>query len=377
MKKILYLIIIALAAGYFSSCKNMDEPYKEFVVPSGLTYPQKPDSLKVQAGYNTLRITWLKAKDPSVVRAEIYWNNYLDTLAINNISTGGDTIIVDISDLEEIAYTFHVRTFDADGNASISVEASGTPYGEGYIMRTTDRAVASAVFDNDNNGLITWGAKTADLVYSEVHYTISSGDTRIVRILPDEATLTCPDAKPGALFEYRSVFLPPKGRQVIEKEWITDNSFDDRQFLRAGWTAESRGGNHPWGDGGGGQPALIFDGNIATGWHSNVNSSLPQCMVVDMKKSLAVHHIVLYPPTNTAWRYMRNIEVYISNAPITPDVPQPSWGAPIAEVVYTGGDSFTIDFPSVPSCQYIAMVFLNSTSGGPHINLMEFEVYRY
>jgi hypothetical protein len=358
----------------------MDETYREFIVPNGLKYPQKPDSLKVQAGYNTLRLTWLKSKDPSVVRAEIYWNNYLDTLKVNGISADQDTVIADIPNLNEITYTFYVKTFDTDGNASIPVEVSGTPYGELYIMKTTDRSISSALFDNDGsgNGIITWGAKTTDLVYSEVRYMTSSGDTRIVRILPNEATSICQDAKPGALFEYRSVFLPPGGIQSVEKGWMTYENPFFYKYPRTGWTAESRNGNHNWGDGGGGQPALIFDGNIATGWHSRVNptSPLPQCLVVDMKRSLAVHHIILYPPVNVAWRYWRNIEVYISDTPITPDAPQPSWGAPIAEVLYTGGDSFSINFPSVLSCQYIALVFLDSSSS-PHINLMEFEVFGY
>jgi hypothetical protein len=181
MKKVTYFIIMALAAGYFFSCTDMDETYKEFLVPNGLTYPQKPDSLKVHAGYNKLRLTWLKAKDPNIERAEIYWNNYLDTLKLNSIPNG-DTVVVDIPVFDENTYTFYVKTFDADGNASIPSEASGAAYGENYVLGTTDRTVVNALRDDSYNGTVAWGARTADLAYSEVRYTNSSNETRIVRI---------------------------------------------------------------------------------------------------------------------------------------------------------------------------------------------------
>ena len=91
MKKIIYILLIAFVAGAVFSCKNMDDIYKEFIVPNGLKYPKKPDSLKVYGGYNKLRLTWLKAKDPSIVRAEIYWNNYQDTLKVD-IDNDQDTM---------------------------------------------------------------------------------------------------------------------------------------------------------------------------------------------------------------------------------------------------------------------------------------------
>jgi hypothetical protein len=190
--------------------------------------------------------------------------------------------------------------------------------------------------------------------------------------------LNCPDAKPGELFDYRSVFLPPKGIDVVEKEWITYEYSFIYKYLRTTWTAEAKGGNHPWGDGGGGQPALIFDGNIASGWHSHTGSALPQCLVVDMKESLPVLHIIMHPPANANWTYWDDIEIYFSDTPIAPDIPQPSWGEPVFKAKYPGpkGSSYTIEFPSAPSTRYIALVFLNSTSN-VYINLMEFEVYGY
>jgi hypothetical protein len=377
MKRVIYLLIIAFAAVQFFSCKDMDSVYEEFIVPDGLTYPQKPDSLKIYAGYNKLRLTWLKAKDPSIVRAEIYWNNYQDTLKVNDL--GDQNIItVDIPVTDENTYTFNVKTFDAKDNASIPSEVSGAAYGENYALGTTDRSIVSALRDVNYNGTVTWDAKTTDLAYSEVRYTTSSNETKIVRILPGETTLSCPNAKPGGRFDYRSVFLPPKGVDYVEKEWITYENPFFYKYPRNTWTAESRGGNHPWGDGGGGQPALVFDGDLNTGWHSHTGSSLPQCLVVDMKEAVPVHHITVSPPTNPSWTYLDEIEIYFSNTPITPDVVQPSWGEPVKKLKYPGprGSSFTVDFPSVPSIQFVVLYFTTSLAN-PHISIMEFEVYGY
>jgi hypothetical protein len=352
----------------------MDETYKEFLVPNGLTYPQKPDSLKIYAGYNKLRLTWLKAKDPSIVSAGIYWNNYTDTLTVS--IADGDIVTVDIPVTDENTRTFHVKTFDADGNASIPAEISGTAYGENYVLGTTDRTVASALRDENYNGTVTWNAKTTDLAYSEVRYTASSGETKTVRIMPEETSLRCPDAKPGTLFEYRSVFLPPKGIDYVEKEWATyENPFFYR-YPRNAWTAEAKGGNHPWGDGGGGEPALVFDGNVTTGWHSHTGSSLPQYMIIDMKESLSVHHITIFPPTNASWCYLDDIEIYFSDTPVSLDDAQDSWGEAAVKTKYPGprGSSFTVNFPDMPSTQFVTLYFTSSLSG-PYISLMEFEVY--
>jgi hypothetical protein len=356
----------------------MDSTYKEFIVPNGLTYPQKPDSLKVQAGFNKLRLTWLKAKDPSIVRAEVYWNNYTDTFKVDNIPADKDTIVVDILNLDEVTYTLYVKTFDADGNVSIPVEISGTPYGEVYIMSATNREISSALFNDDKTaGVITWDAKTSDLVYSEVRYKTSSNETKTVRILPEATVLNCPDAKPGELFEYRSVFLPPKGVDYVEKEWVTYENPFYYLYPRTAWTAESRNGNHSWGTNGG-EPYRVLDGNRSTGWHSKTGTTLPQCLVVDMKESISIHHLILWHLTNglaSNWIYFKTIEVYLSDTPVTPDVYQPSWGDPVAVYEWPGGfDGITIELNPNSIGQYLVLYFPDSRTN-TYISFTELEVY--
>jgi len=99
-------------------------------------------------------------------------------------------------------------------------------------------------------------------------------------------------------------------------------------------------------------------------------------MVVDMKEQLPVDNVIIYPPGPTNWRYMNNVEIYVSETPITPDAPQPSWGSPVVKMQYLGGDRFLINFPAPKTGQYIAVVFLDSKSN-TYISFMELEVYGY
>jgi hypothetical protein len=376
MKKIVYLLTILTAAGLsLFSCEDPGSVYEKYIIPNGIIYPQRADSLKIYPGLNSVRLTWHKAKDPKVVRARVYWNNYTDSLNVN-IPADRDTIVADISGLDENTYTFHVITFDADGNASIPVEITGTPYGALYTARAIDRSITSVLRDDNYTGIITWGVKTSDLIYSEVRYTTSSGQ-ETVKVLSGETVLNCPDIKPGELFEYRSVFLPPNGISIVEKEWTTYETPFFYQYPRSEWTAESRNGNHNWGAAGG-QPHLVLDGDLSTGWHSNASSPLPQCLVVDMKESIPAHHLVLWGlPGNLAsgWIYFRTIEVYLSDAPVIPDVYQSYWGEPAAVYEWPGDiDGFTIELNPDSRGRYLILYFPNSRSN-TYISFAELEVY--
>lgn len=376
MRKIIYALLTLLTITYLYSCKDMDGTYEEFIVPNGLKYPQKPDSLKVFAGYNKLRLSWLKPNDPSTSYAMVYWNNYHDSLRVE-IDSNQDTIFVDVDNIGEVTLTFYVKTFDNQGNASIPSEVTGTSYGDNYLMGATDRTILSALRDAEFNGTITWNNKTKDLIYTEVRYRTNLGETKTAQISPDKKTLVLPDIKPGEFFEYRSVFLPPKGVDEVAREWKTSDKPFLYMYPRTTWTAEARNGNHPWGEMGG-EPFRTLNGDLNTGWHSRVGTPLPQVLVVDMKEQLPVDNVIIYPPGPVNWRYMNNVEIYVSETPITPDAPQPSWGSPAAKILYLGEYPFVINFPAPKTGQYIAVVFLDSkTAPNSYISFMELEVYGY
>lgn len=375
MKNILLFVVVLC----FTSCKDMHDVYEEFIVLNGKTYPQKTESLQIFPGYNRMKLSWLKPKDPSANRVEIYWNNYSDTLAVDLASLSfEDTIFVEIDDLIEGTYTFYLKTFDKYENESVVSEITGISYGDEYINTLTDRKINFALRDENNNGSIEWDNKTNDLVYSEVRY-MSIGDSVMnVKTYPEEDYTQYRNIKRGEYFEYRSVFLPKNGIDTIFGEWQTSDKPFVYQYPRNEWTAEARSGNHDWGDGGGGQPYLVLDGDYNTGWHSSVGSPLPQCVVVDMKERLSVDHLLIYPPSQTNWRYIEDVQIYLSDDPIIPDEPDLSWGSPVGETAYSGGDHLKIDLNSDSKGQYLAIVFLNSKAEpNTYISFMELEVYGF
>ncbi|MDR1222205.1 MAG: Ig-like domain-containing protein [Tannerella sp.] len=154
--------------------------------------------------------------------------------------------------------------------------------------------------------------------------------------------------------------------------------YEVHQLDRTGWTATSRNGNHNWGTGGGGQPNLVLDGNRNTGWHSTTSAPLPQCLVVDMQESYQMDYLMLWHLPNglaNSWIYFRTIEVYLSDAPVTPDVYQSSWGAPVATYEYPGGfDGITIKLNPNSRGRYLVLYFPDSRTS-TYISFAELEVY--
>lgn len=373
MRKFVSYTILIITV--FSSCKEMDSEYRDYIVENGLTYPQKADSLKIYPGFNKLRLTWLRPRAPSVKYSMVYWNNYADSVKVNFVDDQ-DTIRIDIDSLEESSYSFVIKNFDEQGNVSIPAEVTGTPYGENYLISAADRIYTTATRDAENLGTIQWEPASVDLVYTEVKYKTTAGDSRTVRVTADEDLVMFAGIKPGEKFEYRSVFLPKNGIDSLAKSWQTSEAPFLYRYPRETWTAQARNGNHEWGDGGGGQPHLILDGDINTGWHSTPGAPLPQCVAVDMQESLTVDQLVLLPPARADWRYMQNVAIYLSNDPILPDTPQESWGDPVALATYNDGDRFTINFDQPRTGRYVAVLFQDSRSE-TFISFMELEIYGY
>ncbi|MFZ4262002.1 DUF4998 domain-containing protein [Sphingobacterium sp. HJSM2_6] len=377
MKKYFLYIITLLIS--LSACKEMDTNYKEFIVPNGHIYPQKADSLKIYPGENRLRLKWLKPKSPRILHSWVYWNNYTDSLKVE-YNPDIDTISIDILDLAETTYTFYIKNFDVDGNVSIPAEGSGTPYGDNYFISANDRTYASATRNAEFVGTINWGPRTSDLVYTEIKYVHNNGEIITLRSYATDRELVIPEVKQGETFEYRSIFLPRNGIDTIYRNWKTSDMPFMVKFARDTWTAVAKGGNHDWGDGGGGQPSLLFDGNRATGWHSHVSTALPQCVVVDMKSPHVLDNLLIYPPAPTNWRYLKDVEIYVSDEPMDPNasgIPLASWGTPAAKVQYTGGESLKIAFPTPQTGRYVAILFKNTSTTNPYVSFMEFEAYGF
>jgi hypothetical protein len=302
MKRIVYFII--LIAAVLSSCKDMDSRYEEYVIPNGIVYPQRADSLKIYPGLNCAKLTWFKAKDPKVIGAIVYWNNYTDSLDVD-ISTNTDIVSVMIDSLAENTYTFHVKTFDAKGNFSIPSEVTGVVYGENYILTLSSRQLTmNAYYDRVE---LNWGTVSKTVTKVSILYT-SSSNQQVEKDIPlDETQTVLRDYKPGGAILVRTYHLPAP--TALNEIPLTDEMVfpDVYELNKAGWKvtvsdsllrSDTPGG------------IAIIDGDINVMWHSHLDIYYPHRVELDMKSNKVIARFELCQ--NPSYIYTRTFTVQFS-----------------------------------------------------------------
>src|SRR5699024_5034268 len=150
------LIILFIATGCIVSCRKMDSTYKEFLVPGGVTYPQKAKAPLIYAGKNRVKIVWYGGADPSVVKARIFWNNYADSIEVD-IAPGEDTVSTIIDHLPERVYSFIIKTYDKKGHVSVPVEVIGKAYGDKYQSSLLATPLNASGINNAGMAMFYWG----------------------------------------------------------------------------------------------------------------------------------------------------------------------------------------------------------------------------
>jgi hypothetical protein len=350
----------------------MNELHDKYLNEGEDVYAAKVDSVTSYSGKNRVLLD-ISIASQRIESVRIYWDNYSDSL---DVSIGNQIGVFSqlFNGLEENSYVFNLVSFDKFGNKSLPFEATGIVYGDQFQSRLSNRAIKSAYADAE--GLtINWSGIVDYGIYSKVSYKDTDGKDKIIQVPLSENTTVIPDW--SSELSYQTLFMPEETAiDTFYSEWKTITGIPVK-YSTQGWTATCRDGNHGWGEYGG-EPEKVLDGNINTGWHTRVGSSLPQCLVVDMQESLPVHHITLWhlpAGLSSNWIYYKTIQVYLSDTPVTPDVYQESWGEPVATYVYPGGfDGVTINFNPNSKGRYMVVLFLDSSSS-TYISFAELEVY--
>ena len=223
------LALVTLCA--LTACRDQDEIYQEFVSKGGKRYPQITENVIGKTGYYRAFLTWLKPIDPSVTKTVVNWREGLDQkeVVISGADypfTQADTVGIFIDDLDEQDYTFFLYTEDAEGNRSVQQDIGVTVRGDIFLETLSDRTISSSTVDSDENCVITWGGKTANLSATEVRYQSTAGE-KTVRIPASQAQTVLKDydfeaAKP---YSYRSVFANDSWCEEFFKPWIEGESF--------------------------------------------------------------------------------------------------------------------------------------------------------
>ncbi|MDR1222410.1 MAG: discoidin domain-containing protein, partial [Tannerella sp.] len=351
---------------------KMNDLHEGYMTDGEIIYAAKVDSARVYPGKNRA-ILDVGISSQRIETLRIYWNDSADSadIAINN-QVG--VFSKPLANMEEKDHIFYLVGLDRFGNRSLPFEASGTVYGDRFQNSLSNRTIQTIAAE-DGVLSIGWGGSPDNAVYCELIYTDKQEQERTLFVPASENSTSIADWSAG--LRYRTSFLPdPAAIDTFYTDWRTVSNIPFK-YSRAGWTVESRNGNHDWGAYGG-SPALLLDGDRNTGWHSTPGSALPQCLVVDMKESRPVDHLVLWhlPAGLTSnWIYFRTIEVYLSDTPVTPDVYQSPWGAPAAAYEWPGGfDGINVQLNPNSRGRYLILYFPNSRSN-TYISFAELEIY--
>ncbi|SEM64849.1 F5/8 type C domain-containing protein [bacterium A37T11] len=369
MKTIYYtLITVSILISVSVSCKKMDNKYKEFVVPGGITYPGKAIDPKVYPGNNRIKISWLSGSDPKVTKARIFWNNYTDSVEIP-VPAGQDTISYIFENLAENSYTFNIRTYDDLGNVSIPVEITGAVYGEQYQSDLLNIAILNAEVIASGKLKINWGEPdtTNGAIGTEVKYIKKNGTNDIKRFNFNTLTSEIDDYQIGSSFSYRTLYLPDS--LAIDTFRTNFESYSEaKKINKSNWTITASS-FEPTGQLPNGPPEKVIDDDDDTYWHSNHTTNItgyPYWLAIDMKVPVAVSRVDLTSRSNyykedfKQFRIEGSMDGQTWNDYGTYELPD-----------QTGPQSF--ELISKPSMRYLRIWMINGVS--VHAHLAEISVY--
>lgn len=281
MKNIIcYLSLLIISITAIAGCKKMDSTYEQYIVPGGITYAGKANKAVAQPGKNRVRISWPKSSDPNVIKAKIFWNNFMDSVELDIPSTI-DTVSYLIDNLEEKTYSFVVKTYDNKGNVSVPVELITASYGVNYQASLINRAVnVNTVSANGNTVKITWGGSdiTNGAFATELLYTNMSGSESILTIPANVSATTITDYQLGSTYKFRTLFRPDSlAMDVFNTPYEVAGDF---VFDKTEWKIVAFSTQH---DAGSNAVKNFIDGTDGTRWHSAAGPSrYPHFVTIDM-----------------------------------------------------------------------------------------------
>lgn len=266
---------------FIASCSKMNE-YKKFAEGGEIPYPGKIDSVVVFSGNGRVLIQGLFKSDPKVANCRIYWNNMRDSIEVPVVRSATTDTLRQFITLPENLYNFRIHTFDALGNKSVPVYATGRVYGSAYKESISNRLILRQMADDDDNVIISWRDidKTLGAFATEVRYGSTSGTQKTARFLVAETESTIPDYKRGTHIEYRTLYRPDT---LSIDTFYTAYSpiIEDFYFKKHSWTIADFSSNHGGNDN---KVQNVIDGTYTTRWHTLSGQRYPHFVVVDMQK---------------------------------------------------------------------------------------------
>lgn len=387
MKRILYISLIAALVASFTSCKDQDDIYKQWVVPGGSVYPEKANGLKAKLGYKRVQLKWAAPKDPSVAKAVITWDNGDQTKELDYSSFAGqDSITLEIDQLNEQSYTFNIVNYDKDGNKSMQSENTASPYGDIWLSTHAERTIKSAEIPSGTNANITVDFGTNEMIATKFRYINNDGEWVVTEPLPSAQTsVVFENAKVGTRYQYCSGYCPSEGLDTIWNEWSNSPTPIAGKLSHANWSVEAAGYSNGYPP----ENAIdgVISGNFANSWWWNEKATFPKIFLVDMgNETTFINKIVLYQNSGNWYsgRTLYNVECYAGNEKFDINA-----GADYANtsafknalfkhttmVFWNGSASATWNLGEMKNCRYFCFVIKNTRRNGSSIN--EIDAFGY
>jgi len=202
------VFVLIFAGGMLSSCTKWDE-FKKYTEEGEIVYSGKLDSVKILTGNGRIKIKAQLPADPNIVKAKVFWNNMTDSVEIP-IDLSKGRAFEQILPMSEGLKSFSLYTYDAKGNKSVPVNATGTALGSRYQSSIANRVVTSAVTINTTT-TINWvtAEVSTNPIFTELNYESSAGQKTIKVPVSQDVTVIADVASAAKTFTYRTAYLPP------------------------------------------------------------------------------------------------------------------------------------------------------------------------
>lgn len=359
------------------ACTPMDD-YKKFITEKEIQYPGRIDSVIVNSGDGRVIVNGLFIADPKVNLCRIFWNNKQDSVEIPVVRTNGvDTLRQEIK-VSENVYSFVIHTYDAEGNRSVPVFATGESYGQNYKQSIVNRLVDGRALAEGNKLTINWYDidKTMGPLGTEVSYTNTKGAIKTVYLPVNEKVLEITDYKAESSYSYRTLYVPDTlcvdtFYTAMEKDALPMIRIDKKDWEITGFDSQEergeQGGKYGW-------AYQIIDDDITTYWHSRHMEDIgprppfPHYISFDMK---AVHEVTNFSltPRQDGGDPFKDFEVQGS-------MDGETWTS-CGEFTLENNRS-TQNFTFLQPCkmQHVKLIMKNDYSGQPYTFLAEFTLFK-
>ncbi|MDF2474773.1 MAG: hypothetical protein K0S24_256 [Sphingobacterium sp.] len=400
MKRLLLLFVMLSTILVQMSCDKYADDYKNYLDNKEIVYPGQARNLRYYAGHFRTKLVWNPSPDPNIAYYIVSWENGNKSVQVAaSTHNPVDSIQVVIPDLTEYVYSFSIRAYDRDGNASIgqqiqNVRVYGTNFQSLLLNRSPNRQNPYSI-NEDNKVLLHFNAPDTLNVVTEISYSDNAGKEKTVRLSQKQNSIELPDFRFGSSVSYKSGYLaedngidtifvlasevyPQIRRSIaIDKTKFHEFNLPNDAGPDWGWVITN-----------------LWDNNFGEPGYHTPGRDLPLSFTLDMGEQYELSRLKIWQRLSGLYNYgnPKRFEVWGSNNPSS-DGSWGSWtkladfmtrkpsGLPTGSVsdedrkVAEQGDDYT--FPNeIQAFRYLRFKVLETWGGTNYVHILEITPFR-